>query len=151
DIWLVPMKGARKPFAYINTEFTEINPVLSPNGQWLAYSSDATKRSEIYVETFPTRAAKWQVSANRGSLPRWSRNGKELYFIAPDRKLMAVEIDGGPKLVRGTPKELFETHLPTNGRYDVSKDGRFLIPTQIESSGSVPLTVIVNWTASLSK
>jgi eukaryotic-like serine/threonine-protein kinase len=150
-IWLRPMKGEKKSYAYIDTEFTEIDPVLSPNGQWLAYSSDASKRSEIYVETFPTRSAKWQVSANGGSLPRWSRDGKELYFIAPDRRLMAVEIDGGPKLVRGTPKPLFETHLPTNGRYDVSRDGRFLIPTQIESTGSVPLTVIVNWTASLKK
>jgi eukaryotic-like serine/threonine-protein kinase len=151
DIWLVPMKGEKKPFPYINTEFTEIDPVLSPDGQWLAYSSDATKRSEIYIEAFPTRSVRWQVSANGGSLPRWSRNGKELYFIAPDRKLMAVEIDGGPKLVRGVPKPLFETHLPTNGRYDVSKDGRFLIPTQIESTGTVPLTVIVNWTADLTK
>jgi eukaryotic-like serine/threonine-protein kinase len=151
DIWLLPMKGEKKPFAYIDTEFTEIDPVLSPNGQWLAYSSDASKHSEIYVETFPTRSMKWQISVNGGSLPRWSRDGKELYFIASDRKLMAVEIEGGPRLVRGTPRPLFETHLPINGRYDVSKDGRFLIPTQIESTGSVPLTVIVNWTASLIK
>jgi len=150
-IWLLPMKGEKKAFVYIDTEFTEIDPVLSPNGQWLAYSSDASKRAEIYVETFPARSAKWQVSVNGGSLPRWSRDGKELYFIAPDRKLMAVEIEGGPTLVRGTPKPLFETRLPTNGRYDVSKDGRFLIPTQIESTGTVPMTVIVDWTAGLKK
>jgi serine/threonine protein kinase/Tol biopolymer transport system component len=150
-IWLLPMRGEKKPFAYIDTEFTEIDPVLSPNGQWLAYSSDASKRSEIYIETFPTRSVKWQVSANGGSLPRWSRDSKELYFIAADRKLMAVGIEGGPKLVRGTPKPLFETHLPTNGRYDVTNDGRFLIPTQIESTGSVPMTMIVNWPADLKK
>jgi eukaryotic-like serine/threonine-protein kinase len=151
DIWLLPMKREKKSFAYIDTDFTETDPVLSPNGQWLAYSSDASKRSEIYVETFPMRSAKWQVSPNGGSLPRWSRDGKELYFIALDRKLMVVEIDGGPKLVHGTPKPLFETRLPTNGRYDVSRDGRFLIPTQIESTGSVPLTVIVNWPAAIKK
>jgi len=125
--------------------------VLSPNHQWLAYCSDASKRREIYVETFPARSGRWQISVNGGSLPRWSRDGRELYFIAPDQKLMAVEIKGGPKFDRGTLKSLFETRLPVNGRYDVSKDGRFLIPTLVESAGTVSMTAIVNWTAGLKK
>jgi Tol biopolymer transport system component len=150
-IWLLPMRGDMKPLRYHNTDFNESDAVLSPNHQWLAYCSDASKRREIYVETFPARSGRWQISVNGGSLPGWSRDGKELYFIAPDQKLMAVEIKGGPKFERDMPKSLFETRLPVNGRYDVSKDGRFLIPTLLESAGTVSMTAIVNWTAGLKK
>ena len=141
------MNGEKKPFQYHNTEFDESDAVLSPNGRWLAYSSNASKRMEICVGTFPTPERIWQISVNGGSLPRWSRDGKELYYIAPDRKLMAVEIKTGPKFERTTPKPLFETRLPVNGRYDVSKDGRFLIPTLLDSGGTVSMTAIVNWAA----
>ena len=151
SIWLLPMKSGMKPFRYHNTDFNESDAVLSPNRQWLAYSSDASRRREIYVETFLTRSGRWQISVNGGSLPRWSRDGKELYFIAPDRKLMVVEIKTGPKFERTTPKPLFETRLPVNGRYDVSKDGRFLIPTLLDSGGTVSMTAIVNWAAGLKK
>jgi hypothetical protein len=64
---------------------------------------------------------------------------------------MELQIDGGTKLVSGTPHPLFETRLPPNGRYDITNDGRFLIPTQIESTGTLPMTVIVNWTANVKK
>jgi Tol biopolymer transport system component len=150
-IWLVPMNGEMKPFPFHNTDFSESDAVLSPNRRWLAYSSDLSKRQEIYVETFPTRGDKLQISVNGGSLPRWSRDGKELYFIAPDRRLMAVEVKAGPKFERGVPKSLFETRLPINGRYDVSKDGRFLVPTLLDSGGTVSMTAIVNWAAGLKK
>jgi len=144
------MNGEKKPFVYHDTEFSESDAVLSPNGRWLAYSSDASKRSEIYVETFPTPEAGWQISANGGSLPRWSLDGKELYFIAPDQKLMAVEIKAGPS-DRSVPRSLFPTRLPVNGRYDVSKDECFLIPTLLDSAGTVSMTAIVTWTAGLKK
>jgi Tol biopolymer transport system component len=151
-IWVLPLNGERKPTPYHDTEFSESDAVLSPNGRFLAYSSDASKRQEIYVDTFPTRSGRWQVSVNGGSLPRWSRDGKEIYFIAPDQILMAVEIKGGRRFERGgTPKSLFPTRLPVNGRYDVSKDGRFLIPTLLDSAGTVSMTAIVNWTAGLKK
>jgi hypothetical protein len=150
-IWLLPMKSEMKPFLYHNTDFNESDAVLSPNRQWLAYSSDASRRREIYVETFPTRSGRWQISVNGGSLPRWSRDGTELYFIAADQKLMAVAIKSGSNFERGTPKSLFETRLPVNGRYDVSKDGRFLIPTLLDSGGTVSMTAIVNWAAGLKK
>ena len=103
------------------------------------------------METFPTHSDRQQISINGGSLPRWSSDGKGLYFIAPDQKLMALEIHDGFKFEGSTPKSLFPTHLPVNGRYDVSKDGRFLIPTLIESTGTVSMTAIVNWTAGLKK
>jgi Tol biopolymer transport system component len=150
-IWLLSMNGEMKPFPYHNADFSESDAVLSPNGRWLAYSSDASKRREIYIETFPAPSGRWQISVNGGSLPRWSRDGKELYFIAPDRKLMVAEIKTGSKFDRTTPKPLFETRLPINGRYDVSKDGRFLIPTLLDSGGTVSMTAIVNWAAGLMK
>ena len=149
-IWVLPMNGEKKQFQYHNMEFDESDAVLSPNGRRLAYSSDASKRMEIYVGTFPSRERIWQISVNGGSLPRWSRDGKELYFIAPDQKLMAVEIKSGPS-EKSAPKSLFPTRLPVNGRYDVSKDGRFLIPTLLDSPGTVPMTAIVNWTAGIKK
>jgi Tol biopolymer transport system component len=144
-------QGEKKPFVYLDSRFTAGDPALSPDGEWIAYSSDASKRNEIYVERFPTHANRRQVSVNGGSMPRWSRAGKELYFIAPDHKLMELQIDGGTKLISGTPHPLFETRLPPNGRYDITNDGRFLVPTQIESTGTLPMTVIVNWTANVKK
>jgi Tol biopolymer transport system component len=80
-IWVLPLFGDRKPFPYLQTDFDENWARLSPNGQWLAYVSDETKRDEVYVQTFPTRGGKWQVSTNGGSRPVWSRDGKELFFI----------------------------------------------------------------------
>jgi serine/threonine protein kinase len=148
-IWLLPTNREKKPFPYHDTGFSESDAVLSANGRWLAYSSDASKRREVYVETFPTRSRRWPISINGGSLPRWSRDGKELYFVAPDQKLMVVEVKAGPKFERATP--LFEAHLPVNGRYDVSKDGRFLIPTLLDLGGTVSMTAIVNWAAGLKK
>jgi Tol biopolymer transport system component len=153
DVWVMPTFGDRKPFPYLRTEFAEMWAKLSPNGQWLAYTSDETQRNEIYVQTFPTPAGKWQVSTNGGTRPVWSREGKELYFIGADGKMMAVEVASGAKFQAGLPKPLFDAHIgnvPYNW-FDVSKDGRFLIPVQLEQSANAPMTVVVNWQAGLKK
>src|SRR5450755_695915 len=84
DIWVLPLFGDRKPFPYLQTDFSENDGKLSPNGQWLAYFSDETGRFEVYVQTFPTPGGKWQVSTNGGALPVWSRDGKELFFSGLD-------------------------------------------------------------------
>jgi len=153
DIWVLPLFDDRKPFPYLQNDFNERFAKLSPNGQWLAYVSDETKRDEVYVQGFSgTRSGsggKWQVSTSGGIYPVWSRDGKELFFIGSDQKLMAVEVNGGAKFEAGVPKPLFETRGATF--FDVSKDGRFLIPTQTEQSAGVPITVVVNWTAGLKK
>jgi hypothetical protein len=137
----------------LRTEFNETQAKLSPNGQWLAYVSDETKRNEVYVQTFPAPGGKWQVSINGGSVPVWSRDGKELFFIGLDRKLMAVEIKGGANFDRRVPKPLFETQLVfgINPEFDVSRDGRFLMPALTEQTGTVPITVVLHWTAALKK
>jgi len=151
DIWVLPLSGDRKPYAYVHTEFSEGTAKLSPDGHWLAYRSDASKRNEIYVVTFPNLGGQWQISTGGGTRPIWSRDGKELYFISADQKLMTVEIRGGAKFERGTPKPLFDVKIAPGGGYDVSKDGPFLIPTQLEQAATVPLTVVANWQATLTR
>jgi Tol biopolymer transport system component len=144
--------GAQKPFVYLNSNFAEVYPKLSPNGQWVAYASDETGRYEVYATTFPTPGGKWHVSINGGLVPVWSRDGKELFYIGADRKMMAVEVRGGAKFDQGSPKPLFDVKLDTQGStFDVSRDGHFLIPTQVAESTTPPINVVVNWTAGLKK
>ncbi len=151
DIWVLPTFGDKKPYPYNNTEFREGNAKLSPNGQFLAYRSDESKRNEVYVQTFPEHGGKWQVSIEGGNFPVWSRDGRELYFISADRKMMAVEVKGdGKKFEASVPKPLFEVRQ--SAQFDVSKDGRFLIHVPVEqAAANVPLTVVVNWQAALKK
>jgi serine/threonine protein kinase len=154
DIWMMPMNGAgEKPRPYLQTDANEGAPNLSPSSDWLAYTSDETRRVEVYVQSFPNPGRKYQVSVNGGITPVWSRDGKELYFTAPDRQMMAVPISKiGGNLEIGAPKVLFDSKIGafTNVSFDVSRDGRFLIPVQEQASAS-PLTLVVNWQAALKK
>ncbi|HWU36712.1 MAG TPA: hypothetical protein VN203_03635, partial [Candidatus Acidoferrum sp.] len=151
DLWVIPLFGDRKPFPYLNTEFNEMNAKLSPNGQWLAYASDESRRFEVYVQTFPEHGGKWQISISGGDLPVWSSEGRELYYISADNKMMAVEVKGsGTGFQAGVPKALFS--VPAQEQYDVSKDGRFLIHVPVSQNATgVPITVVKNWQAGLKK
>jgi serine/threonine protein kinase len=154
DVWVLPLFGDKKSYPYASTEFAETFPRLSPDGRWLAYVSDQSRRDEVYVDTFPMPGTKQQVSINGGSFPAWSRDGKELYFIAGDGKMMAVDIKSGPQFDHGIAKPLFPTvGLGTSdyGAYDVSKDGRFLMPLSANPSPIVSMTVVVNWLAGLKR
>jgi hypothetical protein len=154
DIWVLPLFGDKKPFPYLQTAANEAAVKLSPNGQWLAYQSDENKRNEIYVTSFPQPGGKSQVSTNGGSFPVWSRDGKELYCVAADKKMTAVTVKTGPKFDAGVPKPLFDvrTDLAVFGAgYDVANDGRFLIPVPVEQTATTPITVVVNWQAGLKK
>ena len=149
---MLPLFGDRKPFPYLQSEFNEWHAKLSPDGRWLAYTSDETSRYEIYVQSFPTPGQKSMISSNGGNCPAWSRDGKELFFIGADRKLMATTVHTGADFKAGVPKPLFETRLPSGiSRFDVSKDGLFLIPTEVNSGGGAAVNIIVNWTAGLRK
>jgi serine/threonine-protein kinase len=151
DIWVLPLTGDKKePFKYLDTEFNEEYAKLSPDGRWLAYTSDESKRREIYVQTFPMKGGKWQISTGGGEKPVWSRDGKELYFISADQKMMAATILGGAQFA-SVPKALFDVRTVTSAWFDVSKEGRFLIPTLVEQAATVPMTVVVNWQAGLKK
>jgi Tol biopolymer transport system component len=159
DIWIQPLAtdgkpGDRKAFPYLDGDYNERNASISPDGKWIVYSSDETGRTEVYSQAFPSPGGKVQISTSGGERPRWSRDGKEIYYIAPDRKMMAVPVRSGATLDAGQPQALFNSHLSVtdlNARFDVSKDGRFLIPVEPEQSNANPLTVIVNWPATLRK
>jgi Tol biopolymer transport system component len=149
DIWVIPLFGDRKPFAWLATQFQETDAKLSPNNQWLAYVSDESRRREVYVQTFPEHKGKWQISTTGGDRPVWSRDGRELYFISADNKMMAAAIKGtGTSFQASVPKALFP--VPAQEQYDVSKDGRFLIHVPVNQNVTgVPITVVKNWQAGL--
>jgi Tol biopolymer transport system component len=135
---------------------------ISPDGRWLLYSSTQTGSREVFVESMPEQiggsaaGVKKQVSIAGGIQPAWRADGKELFYIAGDGKMMSVSVDSGPaSLNLGVPKPLFQTRLEfdiAQRQYDVSADGkRFLLAQPLEESASVPITVIVNWPLLLKK
>jgi hypothetical protein len=126
--------------------------------RWVAYTSDESKRgSEIFVQSFPAGAGKYQISNGGGTQPRWRRDGKELYFASGTGRLMAVDVKTSPRFEAGIPHELFDARLTVPlvaFRYDVSADGqRFLInnPVQAREQESPGITVVLNWLAGVKK
>jgi Tol biopolymer transport system component/predicted Ser/Thr protein kinase len=150
DIWVLPMFGDRKPYPLLQTEFTESGAKFSPNGRWVAYVSDETGTSEVYVREFQGSGGSWRVSTGGGNFTRWRRDGKELFYSSGGN-LMAVDVKAsGSGFEPGVPKVLFERS--GGGIFDVSGDGqRFLIPVLVEESSPEPITVVLNWTADLKR
>ncbi len=151
DIWLLPLQGERKPSPWLRTRFDERSPRFSPDGRWIAYESDESGNAEIYVALTAGGGEKRRLSPEGGRRPRWRRDGKELYYIAPGGFLMALPVALGPPLDVGAPVPLF--HLePEIENYDVAPDGsRFLVSMPLEKVRESPIRVIVNWTALLPK
>jgi eukaryotic-like serine/threonine-protein kinase len=153
DVWVLPLFGDRKPFPLIQTEFNEWQAQFSPDGKWISYVSDESGASQVYVQAFPMQSGKVPISTTGGTQPRWSRDGKELFYLAPDRKLMAVTVKAGATFEVESPRPLFQTTLDPSAfrqAYAVSADGnRFLLNAQIESVPQ-PLTVVLNWPALMS-
>ena len=155
DLWVLPMFGDRKPFPIANTPFEERDGQFSPDGRWVAYRSNESGRFEVYVQPFPGPGGKSQVSTNGGTQPRWRRDGRELFYIAPDRTLMAVSIavsPDGKDIKAGTPTALFPTRIAggplpgtNNQQYVVSPDGRRFLINVAPDEGSTPITVVLNW------
>ncbi|HUR97954.1 MAG TPA: hypothetical protein VMZ26_07810, partial [Pyrinomonadaceae bacterium] len=108
DIWVLPLDGDRKPYLYFQTPLEDRSPVFSPDGKYVAYGSDESGREEIYVQTFPPSTGKWLVSTGGGIGPRWPRNGRQLFYVQTDGKVMSVELKPGVPFEVGVPKPLFD-------------------------------------------
>jgi dipeptidyl aminopeptidase/acylaminoacyl peptidase len=163
DLWALPMSGDRKPLRLTQTPFTKFAPRVSPDSRWIAYLSSESGRPELYIQSFPQPGTKQQVSTNGAFMPRWSRDGKELFYVAPDTTLMAVAItSGGPSLETGAPTPLFKAPivaatLNVRRDYDVATDGRFLINVSGPAGSAAaplaapPITVVLNWATASSR
>ena len=155
DIWVLPLSGDRRPIPFLQTEFRELDPQFSPDGRWIAYTSDQSGgRDEVYVAPFPGPGRKLQISAAGGSTARWRQDGQEIYYLARDNTITAVEVgQQGSTFEVGATKPLFAIRPREPGTiYRVSPDGqRFLVNIASEEERPSPLTLVVNWTTDIKK
>ena len=156
DLWVLPMAPDHKPASFLTTPFQEGPSQFSPDGKWIAYTSNESGRNEIYVQGFPVSGSKWPVSSNGGDWVRWRKDGQEMFYVAPDRTVMSVVVlPASRSLEFGTPSALFALPATFDSNntypYDVMPDGqRFLALAPAPDAEEVPMTVIVNWQADLS-
>jgi len=140
---------------FLKTGFNELFGQFSPDGQWVAYSSDLSGQSEIYVTPFSRPKERHQISTNGGGRPRWRRDGKELYYIAPDAKLMATETRISEKSVEAGPTHALLTITGSTAGgypYEVSADGQRILTSIPVGDGAIqPVTLVQNWTSALKK
>ncbi|MBK5295372.1 MAG: PD40 domain-containing protein [Acidobacteriia bacterium] len=149
DLWVLPLQGERKPLPFRKTEFNEWAGAFSPDGKWVAYTSDESGRAEIYVQPHPVTGAKRQLSSGGGTWPRWRRDGKELFWLELDGTMMAAGISMGQDLQAGIAAPLFESGISNQyERYSVSPDGqRFLLAMPVGETSGGAATVVQNWLA----
>jgi hypothetical protein len=154
DLWVLPLFGDRQPHPFLQTPFNEAQGRFSPDGRWVAYVSHEAGGPEVYVAPFPIATGKWRISTAGGSWPQWRRDGKEIFYVQPENKLMAAAVDGRASVFEvGAVRLLFETRWKSYGNPCVaSGDGqRFLVNMLLEETTSVPITLVVNWPALLKK
>jgi Tol biopolymer transport system component len=153
DLLAIPMDGERKPFVVAQSLANEDQGQFSPDGHWVAYTSNESGLSEIYVIPYPTSPSggRWLVSKGGGVMPRWRRDGKELFYISPDSQMTAVDVTTRPVFKSGNPHPLFQTDIVDTGirtgpiSWDIAPDGRFLIISETSTDASI--TVVLNWRA----
>ena len=156
ELWYLTLP-AFTPKTFLATTGILRNGQFSPDRKWVAYNSNETGKWEIYVTSFPEVRGKWQISTNGGEQPRWRGDGKELFYLSSDGHVMAVPVNTGVSFsTGGAPVALFQANprQPVSYldifAYDVTRDGqRFLINTDVKPADTVPITVVLNWTAGL--
>ena len=159
DIWALPLAGKSEQSPVVDTAADEQYGTLSPDGRWLAYISNETGAYEVYVQSFPSTGFKRQVSTQGGFEPQWRRDGKELFYMAPNQTLMAVGVKSNPTTLEViTTEALFATRIKwmeiqaVAHHYAAAPDGqRFLISSVTDEARSVPVTIVLNWSAALKK
>jgi Tol biopolymer transport system component len=154
DLWILPLVGDRKPRAVVNSPFAETQGRFSPDGRWIAYASNESGQTQVYIQGLAPLRGKWQVSNGASYQPRWRRDGKELFFLtgaAGLAQVMATTVDATASEIRaGVPHLLFRAapeSVGTRRSWDVAPDGqRFLVNSNPESVVP-PVSVVVNWNA----
>jgi len=152
DLWALPLLTKTEPIPLQQTPFNEVDAAISPDGRWLAYTSDESERYEIYITAFPDGGRRWQISSGGGTRPEWNPRGNELFFLDPDDVLMSatMSMEGDSMIIDGL-QPLFPIevryYLPNEpGGYAVGPDGeRFLVNRVVESGTTAPLALIVGW------
>jgi serine/threonine protein kinase/Tol biopolymer transport system component len=159
DLKYLSLVDDRTPRTFVTTNYDELCGVFSPDGRWVAYSSDETGRNEVNVAEFPNASRRYRVSTSGGSQPRWSRDGNELFYLSGNRMTSVPVKRQGDDLVFGSGQVLFELRLQTFGgtafniasHYDVSPDGRFLVLVRASEDPPPPLTLVFHWTELLKR
>jgi Tol biopolymer transport system component len=156
DIWVTPTDGG-KPFPLFSSKFTEAQGQVSPDGHWIAYTSDESGRAEIYATQFPQKRGRWQISAAGGSQPWWRGDGKELFYLGPEQTLMSVAVRAGDAFEASVPTALFKANFPALvpafwSNYCATGDGqRFLVCELLPEAAATPVNVVLNWTSALKR
>ena len=155
EVDVLPLAGNRKPYPFAQSQFPERSGHFSPDGRWVAYTSRESGREEVYVAPFPGPGGKWEVSGAGGKMPRWRRDGRELYFFAEDDTLMVAEVEArSNKFEVRNVHPLFRANLAPealerSGSFDVAADGTRFIINASSDEAQPPITLVLNWPAEL--
>ena len=148
DIGMLAMEGDRPRTPLLQEDFTEVQPVISPDGRWMAYQSNESGRGEIYVRPYPgVESGKWPISTSGGNGPKWSRDGQALFYRS-GRAINRVSVETGETFSAGVPETVYEgTFFAAQGiQWDIDTDGqRFLVIKNVESTGDEELHIVLNW------
>jgi serine/threonine protein kinase/Tol biopolymer transport system component len=155
DIWILPLQAERAPYPFIRASFNQDYPRFSPSGRLVSYQTDDSGRNKVYVVPFPDTGDKWEISPAGGVQPIWRADGRELFYVAPDNTIMAVDVREGPATIEfGTPRPLFQAAIAVlparqpSWTWDVAADGQqFLLI--LAKDDPAPLTLVTNWRADL--
>ena len=154
-IWVLPLFGDGKPFPIEQDTWVEKDARISPDGKWMAYVSNDSGRNQVYITPFPGGGAKWEVSKDGGSWPRWRGDGKELFYLDNSDNIIAVDLTvSGNAIDLGVPHVLFQAIGVQRdyGPFDVTADGKkFLINSGNIAQGGQPLTLVQNWLEAIKK
>jgi len=154
-LFALPLFGDRQPITIADTPFGEDEPRFSKDGRWVAYNSDESGTNQVYLVSFPAIDQKRQISTDGGVQPRWRRDGKELFYLGLDGRIMAVDLRIDATVDAGVPRALFNTRLsvdPIRDQFAVTADGqRFLVQVPLVNGTPTPITVLVNWRPALGK
>jgi Tol biopolymer transport system component len=147
DVWLLDMNGDHQFRQFRRTPAMERQGSFSPDGRWLAYSSNESGRPEVYVEPVPGPGGRWQISSNGGEQPRWAHNGREIFYRS-GTKMMGVKVETEAQFVAAKPVQLFDVDFDRGGAvagYDVTPDGQSFLMVKSEQPSPKVIRVVIGW------